>query len=69
MPLKMFIIWSSGSTFVKQSGTICVILVERIWQPSCAVERNHICNFERGIIGNIHVNLFDILTSGSGDVV
>ena len=28
--LKIFLIWSSGGTFVQQSGTICAILVEGI---------------------------------------
>ena len=44
-----------------------------LWQPSCLWERNHLCHFEilkEGIIGNIHVKLFEIWTSGSGgDVV
>ena len=26
--LKIFLIWSSGSSFVQRSGTICAILVE-----------------------------------------
>ena len=75
--LKIFLIWSCGSPFVKLSGTICVLLVEGImrnnsmnlfkiwasgsggdvvlkisylelWRPSCSVEQNHLCNFERG---------------------
>ena len=28
--LKIFLIWSSGSPFVQQSGTICAILVKGI---------------------------------------
>ena len=30
MLFKVFVIWSSGSPFVQQSGTICVILEEGI---------------------------------------
>ena len=29
-----------------------------LWQPSCSVERNHLCNLVEGIMGNIHVKLF-----------
>ena len=40
------------------------------WEPLCSVEQNHLWNFGRGIMGNIHLKLFKILTSGSGgDVV
>ena len=35
MPFKIFLIWSSGSPFVQQSRTICVISVEGImWNYS-----------------------------------
>ena len=40
----------------------------KLFGPSCSVERNHLCNFE-GIMGNLHVMLYEIWTSGSGDVV
>ena len=29
-----------------------------LWQPSCSVEWNHLCNFEEGIMGKIHLKLF-----------
>ena len=40
-----------------------------LWQPSCLKEQNHLCNFERGHHGYVHVKLYEIWTSGSGDVV
>ena len=36
-----------------------------LWQPSCSVERNHLCNLKEGIMGNIHVKLYEF----GGDVV
>ena len=51
IPFKRFLIWSSGGSHVRWSGTIYAILKE-------------------GIVGNIHVKLYEIWTSGSGgDVV
>ena len=41
--LNIFLIWSSGSPFVQQSGTICAILVE-------GIKRNQFCE----IILNLH---------------
>ena len=31
--------------------------------PSCSEEQNHLCNFSGGIMGNIHVNLYEIRTN------
>ena len=42
--VKLFWIWTCGSggdVFEKISYL-------ELWQPSCSVERNHLCNFERG---------------------
>ena len=76
-PSKVFLIWISGSHFVRHSVNISAILLEGImrnnsvklfwisvsgsgadvalktsylelWQPSCLVEQNLLCNFERG---------------------
>ena len=41
--MKLFWIWTSGSAAV-----ISKISYLELWQPSCSVERNHLCNFERG---------------------
>ena len=52
---KRFLIWSSGDPPVQWSGTIYAILK---------------ASFLEGIMGNIHVKLYEIRTSGSGgDVV
>ena len=40
-----------------------------LWGPSCSVERNYLCNFKIGHHGELHVKLYEIWTSGSGDVV
>ena len=40
-----------------------------LWLPSCLVERNHSCNFEKSIIGNIQVKLFEIWTRSSGGYI
>ena len=48
--LKIFLIWSSGSSPVQWSGTIYAVL-------------------KAGIMGNIHMKLYEIQTSDSGDVV
>ena len=42
--LKIFLIWSSGSPFVQQSGTICAILVEGI------IKYNSVNDFEFGLV-------------------
>ena len=46
-PLKIFLIWSSGSPPVQWSRPICALL-------------------EEGIMGMIHVKLYEIWTSGLG---
>ena len=33
---------------------------------ACLVERNHLCDLKEGIMGNIHVKLYEIWTSGLG---
>ena len=41
-----------------------------LWRPSCSVEQNRLCNLKEGSIGNTHVKLYEIRTSGlGGDVV
>ena len=42
--------------------------LERL-QPVCSAEQTHLCYLVEGIMGNIHVKLFEIWTSGSGDAV
>ena len=37
-----------------------------LWRPSCSVEQNHLSNFEKGNMENIHVKLYENRTSGSG---
>ena len=41
--VKIFGIWVSGSGDVVKN-----ISYLELWQPSCSMERNHLCNFERG---------------------
>ena len=41
-----------------------------LWWPSCSVEGTIYAILKEGIMGNIHVKLYEIRTSGSGgDVV
>ena len=60
---EIILIWVSGS------GVDVVLKISYLefWLLSNSVKRNHLCNFERGIIRNIHVKLYEILTRGSGD--
>ena len=52
----------SGADVVKKISYL------ELWRPSCMVERNHLCNFERGHAGE-HSCEVKIRTSGSEDVV
>ena len=45
--VKLFWIWTNGSG----------ISYLELWQPSCSVEQNHLCNFERGHHGEHLLNL------------
>ena len=40
--VKLFSIWISGSDAVQKISYL------ELWSPSCSVEQNHLCNFERG---------------------
>ena len=40
-----------------------------LWQPFCLAELNHLCNFHKDIMRNNSVKLYEIWTSGLGDVV
>ena len=41
--VKLFSIWVCGS-----GNVVKKISYLELWQPSCLVEWNHLCNFERG---------------------
>ena len=56
--LNIFVIWSSGSPFVQQSGTICEILVEGI------MRNNSVNYFEFGPVGQLSFKRFLIWSSG-----
>ena len=40
--VNLFLIWASGSGDVIINGSYL-----ELWQPSCSVEQNHLCSFER----------------------
>ena len=72
--LKVFLIWSSGSPFVQQSITICAIFGrgysgEQFCEIITQWNRTIYVLLKVGIMGNIHVNLYEIWTSGSGGYV
>ena len=41
--MKLFRIWVIGS----EADNVEKILYLELWQPSCSLEQNHLCNFER----------------------
>ena len=41
--IKNFEMWAGSS-----GDTVSKISYLELWQPSCSVERMHLCNFERG---------------------
>ena len=58
MILYFFLIWASDS-----GGDVLKISYLELWWPSFSVERNHLCNFERGYI---HVKVIEIWTNVLG---
>ena len=42
--VKLFKIWVSGSG----GDVVLKIFYLELWWPFCSVDRNHLCNFERG---------------------
>ena len=40
--VKLFWIWTSSTDVILKISYL------ELWQPSCSVEQNHLCNFERG---------------------
>ena len=42
--VNLFLIWASGS----EGDVVTKISYLKLWWPSCSVEWNHLCNFERG---------------------
>ena len=64
--VKLFWIWVSGLG----GDVVWNISYLELWWPSCSMERNHLEMLKEGIMGKIHVKLYEIRTSGSGaDVV
>ena len=41
--VNLFLIWASGS----EGDVVTKISYLKLWWPSCSVEWNHLCNFER----------------------
>ena len=58
-----------SSVFQEENDFVKKISYLELWWPSCSVERNHLCNFGRGHHGEHSCEVFEIWTSGSGDVV
>ena len=58
--LKVFLIWSSGSSSVQQSLTICAILVE------CIIRNNYLNNFEFGSVVQEEMSFKRFLIWSSG---
>ena len=59
--LKIFLIWSSGSHFVQQSGTICEILVDGIMRNICEI----ILNLDQWFRRRCVLKIFLIWSSGA----